>query len=95
MPGDQFYYGKPWQKLRAQTKARWKRAGLPCGICQDPIDWNARPIVDHIISRRQAPHREMDPSNLQVVCHQCNSRKAKGVKVVRTGADGFPEGWGG
>ena len=90
-----FYSTQEWKRLRAKVKARWKALGLPCGECGVPIDWSAKPIVDHIVPRREAPERALDVSNLQVCCHGCNTRRAHGVApAVQTGSDGFPEGWG-
>ena len=89
------FYGTPqWRKLRAKIKARWKAQGLPCGECGEPIDYRALPIVDHIVPRRDAPERALDPTNLQLVCHGCNTRRAHGISPTTvTQSDGFPEGW--
>ena len=90
-----FYSSLQWRKLRSKVKGKWRAKGLPCGECGLPIDWNAKPIVDHIIPRKTAPERSLDPTNLQVVCHGCNTRRAHGVApAIQTRDDGFPEGWG-
>ena len=94
MPPHPFYSSIEWKKLRAKVKARWKALGLPCGYCGDQIDYRAMPIVDHIVSRREAPERALDITNLQVTCHRCNTLKAHGKPpVTPTGMDGFPSGW--
>ena len=94
---DPFYSQAAWQKLRAQTKARWKRDGKACAFCHQPLDWQTKGalIVDHIKNRKQHPRLALDPSNCQVVHHHCNSRKGawdeRGKPRVATGSDGFPE----
>ncbi len=89
-----FYSTPEWHKLRAQTRARWKRAGLPCAYCGEPLTWErGQTVVDHIKNRKQYPNLAHEPSNLQVVHHGCNTRKAAHVEntnKVEIGADGFP-----
>ena len=94
---DPFYSTPEWQKLRAKTRARWKRDGRPCSFCHQPLDWS-KPrgvVVDHTKNRKQFPHLALDPSNLTCVCHPCNSKKASWVEnnsKVETNASGFPVG---
>jgi 5-methylcytosine-specific restriction endonuclease McrA len=92
---DPFYSTRAWQKLRGKVRARWKWKDWPCGICHELIDWNAKPVADHIRPRKEAPELELVETNIQMVCHGCNTRKGKGLDpTVRTGLDGFPAGWG-
>lgn len=73
-----------WQKVRDQYLAEheiengWyecdKSHGFGCG------KWTQAPEVDHIIKRSVAPHLVLDPSNLQVLCHDCHARKDNGMK---------------
>lgn len=94
MPPHPFYSSIEWKKLRSKVRARWKALGLPCAYCGEKLNYQAMPIVDHIIPRREAPERALDVTNLQVVCHACNTLKAHSkAPVTPTGADGFPPGW--
>ena len=93
---DPFYSSAAWQKARAITVARWKRGGYPCCICGKAIDWNNRPAVDHIKSKRDHPHLALDLNNLHVVHMACNTRKGKWVDnnpKPSIGADGLAPGW--
>ena len=92
---DNFYSQKEWHKLRSKMKAKWKRENLPCAYCKKPLDWTQRPIVDHILNRKQHPERALDESNLQVVHHQCNSKKyayEENTSKTPVNLNGFPEG---
>jgi hypothetical protein len=58
-------YDRAWKRLRRAHLARQPS----CVRCGAPgLD------VDHIVSVRQAPHRRLDPTNLQTLCHGCHSR---------------------
>lgn len=95
MPPHPFYGQQAWRKLAAKRKAQWRKQGLPCGYCGEPLDWNARPIADHIKPRHTHPHLALAPENVQIVHHACNTLKARGTPPpTQTRADGFPEGWG-
>lgn len=61
MAADPFYKSQPWRKARA----RHLRFNPTCAIqgCR-----NKATIVDHIVSRRADPRRELDPSNFQSLC---------------------------
>ena len=99
---DGFYQSQPWRKLRSQVRAQWKAANRPCAFCNGRLDFTVRrgqraqAVVDHIEPRVKRPDLALTLSNLQMVCHSCNSKKASWVennKVKPTGLDGFPEGW--
>ena len=92
---DGFYSQPSWHKLRAKTKAVWKRENRLCGYCNHPIDWNEIVVVDHIKNRRRHPDLALEPSNLQCVHHACNTRKAAYVENGNKPAvreDGFAVG---
>ena len=58
-------YDHAWQRLRAKH-IKLNPMCVRCGrLGMD---------VDHIISIRTAPHRRLDPTNLQTLCHGCHSR---------------------
>lgn len=65
MPGDPFYWSKPWRALRARTLAN--NQVCACG--------GRTSRVDHIQTRRQAPSRELDPTNLIAMCEPCHNAK--------------------
>jgi 5-methylcytosine-specific restriction protein A len=72
---DAFYYSPAWRALRAAHLM----ANPRCTHCGGPGH-----VVDHVVPRRQAPGRALDPSNLSTCCASCHS-----TKTART--DG---GWG-
>jgi 5-methylcytosine-specific restriction endonuclease McrA len=95
---DPFYSSPEWHKLRAKTKATWKAQGKPCAYCGEPIEWaiKGEAVVDHVLNRKKHPDKALDPSNLQVLHHSCNSKKAayfENNSKPTIGFDGFPEGW--
>ena len=99
---DGFYQSERWKKLRNKVRAQWKAANRPCAFCKAPLDFTvrrgqrAKAVVDHIQNRAKRPDLALTLSNLQMVCHSCNTKKASWVennKVKPTGMDGFPEGW--
>ena len=101
MPNERFYQSNEWHRLRSKVKARWKKQGLPCAWCNQPIDWSARPIADHVVPRKARPDLALDASNIVIMhmgCHNAKTHKAErmGVEVPVIGADGFAEGsdWG-
>lgn len=93
MAGDSFYTSRQWHKTRAIVRKHWKVNNLPCAYCGKPIDWNAKPIVDHIKNRKRYPELAYDLSNLCLVHHQCNTKKYYYVEnndKPKIGADGYP-----
>lgn len=58
-----------WQRARL-----YERAGYRCEWCGSDRDLS----LDHIVPR--VHHGTHDPSNLQVLCRRCNSRK--GARIV-------------
>lgn len=72
---DPFYDSARWRKIRIE-------ALMSQPICADPFGEHAKygevtPAVevDHIVSRRVAPERELELENLQGLCHRCHSKK--------------------
>lgn len=65
-------YGNPWDKLRAQIKAR------DLGLCQECLR-NGRTTVgtdcDHIVPKSQGGSD--DPSNLEMKCRACHDAKSR------------------
>lgn len=98
MPGDRFYSTPQWRQLRAKVKKSWRLSGAPCHYCGGRLNWKIPrgTIVDHVIPRRKRPDLALVVSNLVVVCHPCNSKKAawdeKERDIPEIGEDGFPVG---
>ena len=66
-----FYGSQAWLRLRA-----WVLASEPlCRECLRLKAVRAATVVDHIIDRRKAPDRALDPTNLQPLCKSCHDRK--------------------
>lgn len=57
-------YDAQWEKLRADYLAAYPC----CRRCGRKAD-----VVDHIEPIRKAPHRRLDPTNLQSLCTPCHS----------------------
>lgn len=70
--GDPFYESEAWQQLRYQTLLRFEGRCMACG-CR-PHRGNSIQ-VDHIKPRSKYPELELEPSNLQVLCRDCNFGK--------------------
>lgn len=68
MSNDPFYTSPAWRELRAQFL--WEHR-----VCSVPGCGKPSKHADHVISRRRAPDRELDPRNLKALCHSCHSRK--------------------
>lgn len=96
MPSDPFYRSQPWRRLRAITLRDFPACQVPG--CPQPSSH-----VDHVQTRRQSPHRELDPSNVQALCVSHHSSKTaqadggfgnrRGVAVLRVkgcDANGVP-----
>ena len=69
---DAFLESFEWRRLRMQIL---KRDGAKCSCCgATPADGRVM-NVDHIKPRRKYPEMALDPSNLQVLCSECNHGK--------------------
>jgi 5-methylcytosine-specific restriction endonuclease McrA len=69
---DPFFHNPEWAKLRLQIL---DRDGKRCAKCGRTGTLH----IDHILPRSKFPEREMDPTNLQVLCRDCNLEK--GTKI--------------
>jgi 5-methylcytosine-specific restriction endonuclease McrA len=65
-----FYETDAWLRLRFKTLLRF---GAVCMLCRAT---KGEMHVDHIIPRSKAPERELDETNLQVLCRACNLGKS-------------------
>ena len=98
MAGDRFIGSAAWKRLREQTRNRWRKAGLPCAMCGQPLDFSkGMTSVDHIVPRRERPDLALEASNLQVLhtspCHNSTKQRIEnGTDVPTIGLDGFPAG---
>jgi 5-methylcytosine-specific restriction endonuclease McrA len=96
MPADQFYRSTEWFKLRARLTAQWKRTGLPCNFCRQPLDWLTPKAVhvDHIRPRRKHPELALDIRNLQCLCQRCHNSTKQAIEsrdhIPTIGPDGWP-----
>jgi hypothetical protein len=68
-----FYMSPEWQRVR--YSALLKSDGLCCLCGRDPITHGVALHVDHIVPRSKNRERELDESNLQVLCEDCNLGK--------------------
>ena len=64
-----FYATEVWKKLRYETL---KKSDGRCECCGVSSKDGARLRVDHIRSISSAPHLKAEPTNLQVLCNDCN-----------------------
>jgi 5-methylcytosine-specific restriction endonuclease McrA len=68
-----------WKKLRLST---FRKYGYVCHCC-GATRKEAILQIDHIKPRFLFPKLELDPSNLQVLCKECNHRKGLTTKDWR------------
>jgi len=66
---DAFYQSPPWKRLRYQVILKHGRECMCCG------GYSKRANVDHIEPLRTHWHLRLKPSNLQVLCPDCNIGK--------------------
>lgn len=70
---DNFYESRAWRELRYKVL---KRDGRRCACCgATPLD-GVSVHVDHIKPRSKFPQLQLDASNLQVLCSDCNIGKS-------------------
>ena len=86
MGANRFYRSSPWVRLRAKHIAR-QPACVRCG--------GPGKVVDHIVTVRKAPHRALDPTNLQTMCLSCHSKSTQSYDAGRietrgANAAGYP-----
>jgi hypothetical protein len=69
-----FYLSREWQSLRYRLI---RESDGKCNACGATAKSSGRPMhVDHIIPRSVDPSRELDYSNLQLLCEACNLGKS-------------------
>lgn len=70
---DAFYASWEWKRVRYEAI---KLHGRRCQCCGwEPGQSAGHLVVDHIKPRRRYPELELDLSNLQVLCNDCNMGK--------------------
>src|SRR4051812_36653407 len=67
-----FYWTPEWRKLRREVIARYGRVCMCCGV----ITKGRNTHVDHIQPRSKRRDLELDFSNLQLLCKNCNDSKS-------------------
>ena len=92
-----FYQSPDWIALRKATTKRWKREGLPCSYCGEPIEWARRyaAIADHVKPIRVRPDLALTPENIVMMHHACHSKKTAWDdlnKKTEIDANGYPVG---
>ena len=77
-------YDREWDRVRSAHISRFPK----CAVCGEPAD-----DVDHIVPISEAPHRRLDPDNLQSLCRKHHNQKTKsqgrgaGQELSRGGPD--------
>lgn len=66
-----FYSSDAWRKLRYRTLQEQGRRCSACRVEGPEVRFH----VDHIKPRSQFPHLQYEPTNMQVLCAQCNMGK--------------------
>lgn len=70
---DPFYLSFEWRRVRMFVL---ERDGARCSCCgRTTADDDIAINVDHIKPRSRYPQLALDPSNLQVLCNECNHGK--------------------
>jgi 5-methylcytosine-specific restriction endonuclease McrA len=70
---DNFYLSDQWIRLRYRTLSK---RGNVCECCGHTWKVNNPLQVDHIKPRSRYPHLALAPSNLQILCRDCNMGKS-------------------
>lgn len=72
---ESFYLSKEWKQLVARLK---RERGPWCEQCGS----GKRIIGDHKVERRDGG-ADLDPANVELLCHACHQRKTAAAKVAR------------
>lgn len=73
IPTDPFYLSPIWKATRARHLAMFPL----CVECEKLGKITKGEVVDHIKPRDpDHPERDLDPNNLQTMCHPCHNRKS-------------------
>lgn len=78
MSKDGFYDSREWREVRYEAI---KSNNGKCELCGRGKHDGVMLHVDHIKPRSKAPHLALDPSNLQVLCEDCNLGKGNRCDV--------------
>jgi 5-methylcytosine-specific restriction protein A len=72
MTNERFYQSREWRALRlfVLRRDRWK-----CVLCGRGVYAKGTARVDHIRTRKEAPHLERDPRNLRTLCVWCDNQR--------------------
>lgn len=73
MPGELFYASREWREIRYKAL---KRDGRRCVCCGATPEDGMKMHVDHIKPRSKYPELELELSNLQILCEDCNLGKS-------------------
>lgn len=65
-----FYASREWLGLRYDALLKYGRDCMCCGVLARP------PHIDHIKPRSKFPELQLELSNLQVLCKECNLGKS-------------------
>lgn len=97
MPTHPFYGSIEWKAARL---AALKRAGYRCENCGVSVARKHASRVDHKRPRDQYPELALDPSNLRVLCVDCDARRhahkgngkpaGEWIDVKGTNSRGYP-----
>lgn len=68
IPTVNFYYSDAWRQLRYRVFKKYGRQCMVCGA-------TGKLHIDHIKPRSKFPKLELEMSNLQVLCEDCNMGK--------------------
>lgn len=70
---DSFYRSQPWKEVRYFVLKRDGRRCVCCGATPEDL---VKMHVDHIKPRSLRPDLELDATNLQILCEDCNLGKS-------------------
>lgn len=81
--GSSFYSSAAWKRIRFLALERFGQRCMCCGWTPTETISPRRNwlVVDHIKSRRLHPDLELEISNLQVLCNECNLGKGSFSKT--------------
>jgi 5-methylcytosine-specific restriction endonuclease McrA len=75
---DEFYRSWDWRTIRMATLIKHGQRCQCCGATPDATDMTGKPVrlcVDHIKPISKFWHLRLEPSNLQILCDECNQGK--------------------
>jgi hypothetical protein len=75
---DEFLRSFEWRRVRMTVL---ERDGAKCACCGRTVADGVCMNVDHIKPRKRYPELALDPSNLQVLCNECNHGKGNAFRT--------------